>query len=142
MTGMASRLRGFSLLAALTLAALVATASAASAQQVEAKAEVISVVESGSFIDVQLRVSVTNGESSVASNVFVFFEDGLQIGLGDVAPRESAVSQTEKQSIDTSARPTQNYPLPVTVKFTFDGKDVEQKQTLYVRRPAAQGSVQ
>ena len=142
MTGTASPLRGFASLAALALAAIVSTASAASAQQVQAKAQVVSVVESGAFIDVQLKVSVTNNGSAVAANVFVLFEDGLQIALGDVAPSQSAVSSTQRESLDISAHPTRNVAVPVTVKLSFNGENVELKQTLYVHRPAAPEPVQ
>jgi hypothetical protein len=142
MTGIASRLRGLSSLVALAVIAVFATASAASAQQVSAQAEVLSVTEAGDFIDVQLKVSVTNSDSADASNVFVFFEDGLNVGLGDVAPSASAVSQTQTRTIDTSQHPSRNLALPVTLKYRFNGRDVEQKGTLYVRRPTAPGGVQ
>ena len=143
MTGLASRLRGISSLVALAVVAVFASASAASAQQVSAKAEVLGVTEGGDFIDVQLTVSVTNSDSAAAaSDVFVFFEDGLNVGLGDVAPSASAVSQTQTRTIDISQHPSRNLALPVTLKYRFKGRDVEQKETLYVRRPTAPGGVQ
>lgn len=142
MTGIASRLRDVSSLVALAVVAVFASASAASAQQVSAEAQVLSVAESGDFVDVQLKVSVTNSDSSVASNVFVFFEDGLQIGLGDVAPGGSAVSQTQTQTINVSQHPSRNLAVPVTLNYRFKGRDVEQKATLYVRRQTAPGPVQ
>ena len=142
MTRIASRLRGVSSLVALAVVVVFASASAASAQPVSAKAEVLSVSEGGDFIDVQLKVSVTNSDSSVASNVFVLFEDGLQIGLGDVAPGGSEVSQTQTQIINVSERPTHNLAVPVTLNYRLNGQDVEQKDTLYVRRPTAPGPVQ
>jgi hypothetical protein len=142
MTGIAARLRGISLLVTLALVAVFASASAASAQNLSAKAEVVSVTEGGDFIDVQLKVSVTNGDSSVASNVFVLFEDGLQVGLGDLAPGGSEVSQTHKQTINVTERPTHHLAVPVTLSYRFKGQDVEQKDTLFVRRPTAPGGVQ
>jgi hypothetical protein len=142
MTGIASRLRGVSSLVALAVVAVFASASAASAQQVSAKAQVLSVTEGGDFIDVQLKVSVTNSNSSVASNVWVFFEDGLQVGLGDVASGGSAVSQTQRTTINVASHATRNLSLPVTLKYRFRGRDVEQKGMLYVRRPTASGPVQ
>lgn len=142
MTGIVARLRGISSLVILAVVAVFASASAASAQNLSAKAEVISVTEGGDFIEVQLKVSVTNSDSSVASNVFVLFEDGMQIGLGDVAPGGSAVSQTQKQTINVSEHPTRNLAVPVTLSYRFKGQDVEQKAALYVRRAAAPGGVQ
>ena len=142
MTGIVSRLRGVSSLVALAVVAVFASASAASAQQVAAKAQVLSVTEGGDFVDVQLKVSVTNSDSSVATNVFVIFEDGLHVGLGDVAPSGSKVSLTQRQTINVSQHPSRNLTLPVKLTYRFKGKDVEQKATLYVRRPAAPGPVQ
>lgn len=142
MTGIASQLRSFLTLTAMACVTFAASGSVAAAQQVEAGAQVVQVVESGAFIDVQLKVSVTNKESSVAQNVFVIFPDGLQVSLGDVAPGKSAVSATQTQSIDISSRPTHHVPVPVTVKFTFNGQNVELAQTLVVDRPAPSDPVQ
>jgi hypothetical protein len=51
-----------------------------------------------------------------------------------VAPGASEVSQAQHQTINVSERPTHNLPVPVTLRYTFKGQDVEQKDTLYVRR--------
>ena len=139
MTGIAARLRGLSSLVTLAVVAVFVSASAASAQNLSAKAEVVSVSEGGDFIDVELKVSVTNSASSVASNVIVLFEDGLQVGVGDVAAGGSEVSQTQHQTINVSERPSHNLPVHVTLKYTFNGQDVEQKDTLYVRRSTPGG---
>ena len=142
MIGIASRLRGVSSLVALAVVAVFASASAASAQQIAAKAQVVSVAESGDFVDVQLKVAVTNDDSSVATNVFVVFPDGLQVGLGDVAPGQSAVSETEHETISIAGDPSRNLAIPVTLKFRINDRDVEKADTLYVRRAAAPGQVQ
>ena len=140
MTAKASRLRGLLTFSLLVLA-LAATPLVASAQ-VQANAQVISVVESGNFIDVQLKVSVTNAGDSLASNVVVRFEDGLQISLGDVAAGNSAVSATQTESVDVSTKPTHHVPVPVSVTFVVDGQSVEVSQTLVVDRTAAPAPVQ
>ena len=142
MTQTVSRLRGFFALAALASAAVAASATTAAAQQVQASAQVLNVVENGAFIDVQLRVAVANGESAVASNVVVAFEDGLQVSLGDVAAGQSAVSTVQTESIDISTKPTHNVPVPVSVKFVLNGQSVESAQTLLVKRPTAPDPVQ
>jgi hypothetical protein len=136
MTGILSRFQSYFTIVLLSGVAVVAASSTAAAQQVEAKAKVIKVVESGAFIDVQFTVTVSNRDSAVASNVFVIFKDGLQVGLGDVAPGTSAVSATQSESIDVASMPTRHVPVPVTVKFVFKGQNVEQSQTLVVDRPA------
>jgi hypothetical protein len=141
MTATASRFRGILTLPLLAMVAIASTPSAASAQ-VDAKAQVLSVVESGDFIDVQLKVTVTNGGSSVASNVLVGFEDGFQLSLGDVAAGQTAVSATHSESIDISTRPTHHVPVRVRVQFVVDGEAVELSQTLVVDRPAPPDPVQ
>lgn len=140
MTVKASRLRGLFIpsLLVLTLAATASTASA----QVEAKAQVLSVVEDGSFIDVQLKVNVTNTGDSLASNVTVRFEDGLEVGLGDIAAGQSALSATQSESIDVSLKPTHHVPVPVSVSYVVDGQSVQVSQNLVVDRPAPQDPVQ
>jgi len=87
---------------------------------------------------VEFRVTVTNGESSVASNVNVVFEDGVQLGVGDVAAGGSAVSAPEKRIVDVSSR---NTPLPVTLQFILDGVNVELATNLVVNlgAPAEEG---
>jgi protein-disulfide isomerase len=142
MTGITSTLRGLLGLSLLAMAAIAAAPLTASAQQVQAKAQVISVVESGDFIDVQLKVIVTNSDGSVASNVLVRFEDGLQVSLGDVAPGQSAVSATQTESFDISLRPTHHVPVPVKVTFMLNDESVELSQMLVVDRPAPQDPVQ
>jgi len=134
MTGIASRLRGVSSLVALAVVAVLASASAASAQQIATKAQVLSVVQNGDFVDVQLKVAVGNPLSSTVSNVFVIFADGLQVGLGDLAPGQTAVSQTQKQTINVAQRSSRNLSLPVTLKYRYKGQDVVEKDALYVRR--------
>src|SRR6266576_1397706 len=59
--------------------------SNASAQQVQVTAQTLDVQENGGFADVQFRITVTNGESLVASNVQVAFDDAVQVTIGDVA---------------------------------------------------------
>jgi len=134
--------RQFLLIPLLAAAIGVAAAPIASAQQVDATAQTIQAVESGAFADVQFRITVTNGESSVASNVSVVFADGLQVNLGDVGAGGSAVSAPETRVIDVSAEPSRNVPVPVTVKFTLDGVNVELDQTLVIFRGAPAGEGQ
>ena len=133
--------RQFLVIPLLAAAVGVVSASDASAQLVEATAQTIQVVESGAFVDVQFSITVTNGESSVASNVLVEFEDGLQVSVGDVSAGGSAVSAPETRTIDTSAMPTRNVPIPVTLRFALDGVNVELARTLVVHlgAPAGEG---
>jgi hypothetical protein len=134
--------RAFLAIPCLAAAIGVVSVSDASAQQVRATAETIEMVESGEYVDVQFRIVVRNEEPSVASNVHVIFEDGVQVNVGDVAPDVSATSAPERRIVDTSATPTRHIPVPVTVRFSLDGVDVESMQTLVVDRPTPEGEGQ
>jgi hypothetical protein len=125
-------LRPFVVIPLFTALLAAGSASPALAQQVVAEVETISVSEIGTSADVQFRVTATNGEASVAVNVKVVWEDGVETNVGDVAPGGSAASATEQRIFDTSAMPTRNFPVPVTVRFTLDGVDVALAQTLIV----------
>jgi hypothetical protein len=117
-----------------------ASALPAVAQQLQATAETIEVVEHGEAIDAQFRVVVRNGESSAAVNVQVVFEDAVEVNLGNIAGDGSAVSAPERRMIDISAMPTRHVPVPVTVRFAVDGVEVELQQSLVIDRPAPAGA--
>ena len=120
----------------------VVAVSEASAQQVQAVAQGIQIQESAGLADVQFRIRVTNDESSMASNVLVVFEDGHQVGVGDVVSEGSALSAPQTRTIDLSSMPTRNFPLPVTLMFSLDGVNVELEQTLVFRLPVPSGGGQ
>ena len=135
--------RQFFVIPLLAAAVGVVGASGAAAQQIQATAQTIEATENGEQLDVQFRIAVTNGESVVASNVYVVFEDGGQVNVGDVAAEGSAVSAPERRTLDTSAAPTRNVPVPVTVKFSLaDGTNVELAQNLVFNLPAPAGAGQ
>jgi hypothetical protein len=133
--------RQFLLIPLLVAALGGAAASRASAQQVEAIAQTIQVLGSGPTVDAQFRIVVNNGDASAASNVFVVFADGIQVAVADVEAAGSAVSEQVTRTLDTTENPSRSFPVPVTLKFTFDGANVEVAQTLIVRlsAPAEQG---
>jgi hypothetical protein len=122
------------------LAAILGTVSAtASTDRVEASVQTIQVVENGSVINVQFRITVTNRESSPASDVFVIFDDGQQVALSDVDPDASVRSGIETRSIDVSTQPSHSIPVTAKLKFVLNGVSVERAQTLvFFRPPAAQ----
>lgn len=130
------------LLAVVLLAAAVGFGSApmASAQIVQATAQRIQVVDNGDgHINLQFRITVTNGESAVASDVYVEFEDGSRVYVGDVPAGGSAVSAPQTQTFDISQWPSQHIPFKVFVTFQLGGKNVELEQLLSVVRTAPEG---
>lgn len=137
-------LRSRRLLAIPLLAAVVGvgTVSDASAQRVEATAQTVEVVENGDLVDLKFRLAVTNGESSVAVNAWVVFADGQEVYVGDVAADGSASSAQQTRMIDVSATPTRHFPVPVTVRFTLNGVNVELTQTLVLHLYVPEGQGQ
>jgi hypothetical protein len=125
---------------AVMLAAM--SASEASAQRVEITAQVIEATVTGGVLDVQFRINVTNGESSVASNVGVAFEDGVVVAIGDVDAEGSAISAIERRTVDISTVDTHTVSVPVTVKFSLDGTSVELARPLFIHFEPATGGQQ
>jgi len=86
-----------------------------------------------SLADATFTIQVTNSGSSSASNVRVVFSDGAEVAIGDVAAEGSATSDSQRRTFDTSAMPTNNFPVQVTLKYSQDGADVEAAATLILR---------
>ena len=121
--------------------ALAFASPAAQAASVQVTAETIQVVEIDDFANVEFSLTVTNGTSVLASDVYVVFEDGVEVSVGDIAAGGSASSAPQTLTIDLLQMPTRNSPLPVTLNFTLDGVYEELPATLVVHLgvPAGDG---
>jgi type 1 fimbria pilin len=91
------------------------------------------VLVSESTADATFTIEVTNSGSSAASNVRVVFSDGAEVAIGDVAAEASGTSGSQRRVFDTSAKPTHNFPVEVTLKYSQDGADVEAAAILILR---------
>lgn len=116
----------------LGFAALMGVASA-EAQQVSVAAVNVEATAQGDLVQATFKVEVTNPGDTAAADVVVVFSDGIQMALGTIEAGSSAVSQPETRTIDRSALPTQNVPVPVTLKYTSGGESVEAAAVLIVR---------
>lgn len=116
----------------VALAGFTASLGARSGQ-VSAALIASEVLVEGSTVDATFTIQVSNGGSSAASNVRVVFSDGAEVAIGEVAAEGSATSNSERRVFDTSAMPTNNFPVQVTVKYSQDGADVEAAATLILR---------
>jgi hypothetical protein len=117
----------------LAAAVAVATASDVSAGDIEVTAQTLEAVQNGSFVDVKFRIGVTNAESSVISNAWVVFADGVHVYIGDVEAGKSVLSAQETRTFDVSEFPTRYLPVSVTLKFASNGENVELTRTIVVR---------
>lgn len=109
------------------------TTIAAKAGDVSATLVASEVLVSESTADATFTIEVTNSGSSAASNVRVVFSDGAEVAIGDVAAEASGTSGAQRRVFDTSAMPTRNFPVEVTLKYSQDGADVEAAATLILR---------
>ena len=116
----------------LVLAGAITTVAARSGN-VSATLVASEVLTAEGSADATFTIQVTNGGSSAASNVRVVFSDGAEVAIGDVAADASASSDSQRRVFDTSAMPTHNFPVQVTVKYSQDGTDVEDAAILILR---------
>ncbi len=109
------------------------TTVAARSGDVSATMVASEVLVQESLADATFTIQVTNSGSSSASNVRVVFSDGAEVAIGDVAAEGSATSDSQRRTFDTSAMPTNNFPVQVTLKYSQDGAAVEAAATLILR---------
>ena len=120
------------------LALLIASPAALGAS-LGVTAEKIEVIEQNDIADAQVSLTVTNHESILASDVYVVFEDGLEVLVGDIAPGGSATSGPVTQTIDYSEFPTRHFPVPVTLTFFLDDVFEELPTTVVVNLGSPSG---
>ena len=125
---------GIAATSAAAFLALAISSPAALGASLDVSAETIAVVENfPNDQDAEISITVTNGESVLASDVYVVFEDGQDVSIGDVAPGGSAASAPVTRNIDSSEFPTHSFPVPVTLTFFLDGLYEELPTTLVVQ---------
>lgn len=121
-------------IAALVVALVGFTAVSRAEAQVSVSVTDAAVVIQDGVADATFKLQVSNGAASGVSNVWVALPDGTSTWLGDLAAGESTTSASESHRFDVSGLPpTHNTPIPVTIKFSLDGADVEQAAILVLR---------
>jgi hypothetical protein len=115
----------------LLLAVLGLAPAAASAQDLSASAVNVEVTASGDAVEAKFNVAVANRSAAAAANVWVVFEDGLELQVGDVAAEGTASSALVTRTFAEVL--TANHPVKVTLKYSVDGASVEQVTMLIVR---------
>ena len=132
MTRLNSKLSALAL--ALCAVATLAASPAAYAR-VAVTAVDAEVTQQGTIATAKFKIQLVNQEDAMLIGTRVIFQGGIEVVLGDVAANSTFVSGGQKFVFDTSNMPpTRSFPVPVTVKFSLDGADVELKAMLAMKR--------
>ena len=121
-----------SLALALALSGAITSVSA-KAPVISASLNASEVLVKNGLADTTFTIEVTNRGDVPVSDVRVVFGEGDEIAVGDVAPESSATSSSQRRVFDTSALPSRNFPVEVTIRYSQDGADVEAAATLLLR---------
>ena len=106
----------------------------AAAQRISAELETSQVTVTNGVADATFKVVVTNEEGSALAGVWLVFEDGFEVSIGDVAAESSSASESNTRTFDLSGHiDSLNLSLPATLKYAVDGAAVEQKTSITLR---------
>ena len=117
----------------LTLLLASATASAAQAQRISASLVTSQVAVENGIAEATFRIDVANEEATPISNVWVVFADNTEVAIGDVPAEGSAASESTTHAFDISQAVSIHASIPVTLKYSVDGTQVEQAATVVLR---------
>lgn len=121
--------RLFSYRIAVAVAAIVLSASVLIAEppRVFASLELSALTITNDIAEATFKLAVKNEQEVSLSGVFVVFEDGFEVSVGDVAAESSTESDAVTRTFDLSQHlRTLNIAIPVTLKYAADGNAVEQ----------------
>ena len=115
----------------LVMAAWVPTASA---QRVFAKLEISQLTVVNDVAEATFKVVVTTEEATAMGQVWLVFDDGIEVSVGDVPAEGSASSEPLTRTFDLSQHiRSQSVPLQATLKYSSDGVAVEQATTVVLQ---------
>jgi hypothetical protein len=84
--------------------------------------------------DATFKVVIKNDEDYALSAIFLIFDDGFEVSIGDVAAESSGESSSVTRTFDLSQHiRSLNIPLPATLKYSADGQTVEQAMNVVLR---------
>lgn len=110
----------------IAIAALVAALmTSAEARTFKASAVNGAATINDGLAQVSFKIEVTNDHASAMTNLFVVFEDGTEISLGDVAPSATITSEAQNRTIDVSGSASRSVVMNATLKYSLDGDAVE-----------------
>lgn len=98
-----------------------------SVEAVDAKVTVTDGVATASF-----AIKVTNRGAAAASSVSVVFGDGTTAAVADLAPEQSRTTGVQEKAFTYPEGSSRNFPVPVTLLFTYEGVAAEAETRLYL----------
>lgn len=112
--------------------AAVVPATARQRLVVELDVSQLSVVND--VADATFKVVVKNEEDYALGAVFLVFDDGFEVSIGDVAAESSGESSSVTLTVDLSQHVRSlNIPLPATLKYSAGGQAVEEAMNVVLR---------
>lgn len=122
-----------SLAAASAVSLLAVGSTAAMAEGIVLSAETTAAAEAGGITDTDFNLSVTNESASAVSDLSVTFDGGGVVFVGDLAAGGSSAGVPVSMSLDTTAMPTEHFPVIVTVSYIQAAAVVEEETAFIVR---------
>ena len=115
----------------VTLLFLAALAPAAAEHRVAAEFEISQLTVVNGVAEATFKVVIKNEETYSLAGVWLVFDDGFEVSIGDVAAESSGASDSATRTFDLSQHISSlNVPLPATLKFAVDGSNVEQPTSI------------
>ena len=115
----------------VTAIALTASVVLARSPRVSATLETSAVTVANDLADATFKVIVHNEDTVALTNVWLVFEDGFDVAIGDVDPESQASSDSKTKTFDLSKDGgTAHVPFPATLKYDVGGKPEEQAITV------------
>lgn len=118
---------------ALVFVLLIGAAVRAQAPRVSASLVTSEVTVQNGLADATFRIDVRNEEAQALSNLFVVFADNTEVAIGDVPAEGSAASEPTSHTFDVSEAISAHATIPVTLKYSVDGAQVEQAASVVLR---------
>ena len=125
--------RLFSSRIAAVMAAIVLSASVPSARapRLSATLETSAVSVINDVAEATFKVIVHNEDTIALTDVWLVFEDGFDVAIGDIDPESARSSDSKTKTFDLSKDGgTAHVPFPATVKYDIDGQPGEQAITV------------
>ena len=117
--------------------ALCVCVSRADAQRIVASLETSALSVTNDVAEATFKVVVKNEEAAAMSNVWLVFDDGFEVSVGEVPAEDSGASESVTRSFDLSQHVRSlNVPFPATLKYSVDGNAVEQQTTVVLHLEA------
>ena len=90
------------------------------AAAVEAQATIADGLAQATF-----KISITNTGAAPMTNVVVVFADNTEVSVGDIGGDATATSDQQSRTIEVGESSTRSLTIPVTVKYSVNGENLE-----------------